>query len=77
MHKAKKINSPGRSDQCWQYRGGFIEHLPRLAGRRGNWSWAVCGARGWSNNKSQAKEAIDRLLSLAKQILDAEQPADA
>jgi hypothetical protein len=76
MHKATKIKSPVGSQQCWDYRGGYIEHLPRRSGeRRNNWYWQVCGARGWVDNKSEAKAAIDRLLRLAQEILDAEKEA--
>lgn len=62
--KIKKIDPNN-----WQYRGGFIEHLPRFPGRRGNWGWRVCGAGGWVNSKSEAKKKIDDLLASAAEIL--------
>lgn len=75
MHKAKKIKTQFPNEQHWSYRGGTIEKYPSVCGRRkGNWHWSVCGVNGWVDNKEQAKAAIDRLLSLAKQILDAEKP---
>lgn len=77
MYKARKITSASFGiNERWQYRGGFIEHLPKAFGRRSNWHWGVCGAGGWSNTKAQAKKEIDRLLDRAKQILDSESAVD-
>ncbi len=64
MYKAKKItNASYGINERWEYRGGFIEHLPKYFGRRGNWHWQACGATGWANSKAKAKEDIDRLLA--------------
>ena len=67
MHKAKKINA-----SQWSYRRGVIEHWPTGFGRRNNWSWQVCGASGWVNNKLQAKQQIDSLRAQAGAILESE-----
>lgn len=72
-HRATRLATlNGEASNEWSYRGGLIEHLPKIAGRRGKWSWQVCGAGGWVNNKKQAQDKIDSLLEAAKVILEAE-----
>lgn len=75
MHKAKKVSSTGHMEnERYEYRGGFIERFPSVTGRRsGNWEWGVCGVVGWVDNKSEAKDKIDRLLAAALVILQSEQ----
>lgn len=67
MFKAKKVNA-----NEWEYRGGSIEHLPKACGRRENWRWDCCGVGGWTNNKAEAKQKIDCLLAMAREILQKE-----